>query len=746
MNRTAMKLKLLAALLFGVGLVALAPAPAAAATPIDDAYNNRIIDDQIFLNNGSMSAAGIQAFLNSKVGSCGNGLCLRNYSEGGRSAAQIISDVASANNINPQVILATLQKEQSLVTNPAPSQRAIGFAMGYGCPEGPGCNPAYSGFTNQVTLGAKLLRAGIARDCGDFGTLPGWWINPKWHLGNTVTVDGRPTFLANCATGSLYNYTPHRPDSAYRGATDGTLYYGNYNFIKNFTAWFGSTWALAWRAQYLGQSNTGTLVPGQVGAVSATYRNVGTATWTRGQVRLGTANPLDRASGFAGGAGWVGTNRVQMQEASVAPGQDAHFVFTMTGNPSPGYYREYFRPVADGVTWMDDVGLYFPVTMVAAANYAQLLDVSAPDMLNANRQGTVTVRYRNLGASTWNRGGGTPFRLGTDNPNDHTSPLYTSGQWASPNRISLQESSVPPLGVGTFVFTVTAPSTGRFSETLTPVIDGVTWLNAPFGFTVETGGSYAAAWAGQSAYPLINPGQTAAVYIDYRNTGTATWYNDGPHAVRLGTDTPPDRNSPSRHPSWISPNRPGSFSGRVSGGTVTPASSIAPGQTARFAFTVTGPPAGNYREYFRPLSEGRTWFGPPNTVYLDVNTAPRYSATWVGQSAPAALSGSGEQTAWIEFRNTGNQTWQKSGPTPFRLGTSGPPDRASGLRGLLGWIGPNRIQLNQTSVPPGAVGRFTFSFKANGRPAGSYREYFRPVVEGVAWLEDWGVWLPVAVQ
>ena len=741
-----MKLKLLAGLVFFVGLIALTPAPAHAVAPIDDSYNNRIIDDQVFINAGTMQAADIQAFLNSKVAACGNSLCLRNYSEGGRSAARIIYDVSVSVGMNPQVLLSTLQKEQSLITNPAPSSRAIGFAMGYGCPEGPGCNPAYNGFTNQLTLGAKLMRAGVARNCGDTWTVPGWWINPKWHMNNTVTVDGRPTFLANCATGSLYNYTPHRPDSAYRGATDGTLYYGNYNFIKNFTAWFGSTRTTSWNAQYLGQSNAPYLAKGQSGMVSATYRNTGNTTWTQNKVFLGTDRPRDRASGFAGGAGWASPTRARMQESSVAPGQDAHFVFAMTANPAVGYYEEHMRPVVEGVTWMEDVGLSFPEYVAPTSYGAQVTEFRGPDQLGPGRRGTVTVRVRNLGASVWMRGGATPFRLGTQQSRDHTSALYTAGEWSSPSRIPMQEASVPPFGTATFRFTLTAPVTGRYTEHLAPVIETVTWLGAPIDFTVETGGTYDAAWAGQSAYPAVTPGQTAAVYVDFKNTGTATWYNNGPHVVRLGTDNPRDRSSPSRHASWIGPNRPGSFTGRVSGGSVTPSATIAPGQTARFAFTVTGPPAGNYREYFRPLSEGRTWFGPADTVSLDVNTAPHYSARWVGQSQPAPLAGTGEQTAWIEFRNAGNQTWQRGGAAPFRLGTTNPRDRSSGLAGSTGWVSPSRIQLDQSSVGPGQVGRFTFTFKANGKPRGTYREYFRPLVEGVTWLEDWGVSLPVTIN
>ncbi len=224
--------------------------------PINDSYNNRIIDDSIFLNAGSMSAQQIQAFLNSKVPSCDTnhqgGLsqypppytCLRDYIDPTtqKSAAQLIYDEATSVGLNPQVILVTLEKEQGLVSDTWPYPSQYRSAMGYGCPESQSvCDSQYYGFYNQVHLGARLLRAGAARDCGDTTTLSSWSIAGKWGLGNSPIVDGKSTYLASCATGSLYNYTPHRPDSAYTLAADGNYYYGNYNFIKYWTTWFGPT-------------------------------------------------------------------------------------------------------------------------------------------------------------------------------------------------------------------------------------------------------------------------------------------------------------------------------------------------------------------------------------------------------------------------------------------------------------------------------------------------------------------------
>ncbi len=48
------------------------------------------------------------------------------------------------------------------------------------------------------------------------------------------------------------------------------------------------------------------------------------------------------------------------------PGGNATFVFwySVTADHACGTFREYFRPVADGVTWMEDYGVYWDVNVV----------------------------------------------------------------------------------------------------------------------------------------------------------------------------------------------------------------------------------------------------------------------------------------------------------------------------------------------------------------------------------------------
>lgn len=58
--------------------------------------------------------------------------------------------MAVACEVSPAVLLVLLQKEQSLVTDPSPSERQFRSATGYGCPDTADCDSDYFGFFGQV--------------------------------------------------------------------------------------------------------------------------------------------------------------------------------------------------------------------------------------------------------------------------------------------------------------------------------------------------------------------------------------------------------------------------------------------------------------------------------------------------------------------------------------------------------------------------------------------------------------------
>jgi hypothetical protein len=259
------------------------------------AFNpNLLIDDSVF-NTQTMSAAQIDSFLNSFSGSCispNSGFDARvpagyspsgGFSYGGfATAGQIIFTAAATYGLNPQVLLVTLQKEQSLVSASSNycnngDEHKYASAAGYGCPDG-GTYYSWSGvslyrrygiehtntgqtcvnsaskagFSQQVIRAAWLLKFGQQRSLGNTGwaVVGGPWDNsddPASSYGGPMTqgtlkrcqscaaayydgytsIDGTSPFMGSGATAALYWYTPH--------------YHGNQNFVALFESWFGST-------------------------------------------------------------------------------------------------------------------------------------------------------------------------------------------------------------------------------------------------------------------------------------------------------------------------------------------------------------------------------------------------------------------------------------------------------------------------------------------------------------------------
>ena len=113
------------------------------------------------------------------------------------------------------------------------------------------------------------------------------------------------------------------------------------------------------------------------------------------------------------------------------------------------------------------------------------------------------------------------------------------------------------------------------------------------------------------------------------------------------------------------------------------------------------------------------------------------------------------ELVWRDF-NSGSIGWVRGrmGEVAY-LGTWGPDpgqDRPTSLGGdgqlgtpNTGWPRYNRIAMQPADyVGPGQVAWFQFTIVA---PAsrGTYKLYLRPLIEGAAWLEDYGVFWVVTV-
>jgi len=234
-------------------------ASAAVAANFDPGY---IISDANFYNGSAMSATSVQSFLNSVAPNCkqqsGGPVCLKNFVQsmsaipavsgrcaaiaaGSKSAATMIAQVGAACGISQKVLLVLLQKEQGIVTTNAPTNYMYLHATGFACPDTAPCDPKYFGFGQQVYAAALQFKR--------YQASPTSWAYQAGRnnsiLYNPNAACGRKTvYIQNAATAGLYIYTPYTPNTAAManlyGTGDSCSAYGNRNFWRMYTDWFGS--------------------------------------------------------------------------------------------------------------------------------------------------------------------------------------------------------------------------------------------------------------------------------------------------------------------------------------------------------------------------------------------------------------------------------------------------------------------------------------------------------------------------
>lgn len=220
-----------------------------------------IISDDSFFNPDAMTAAQIQRFLEQRrCVPVGGAPCLAQYRAStpyvpaspercaaiggmtGERASSIVARIAKACTISPRVLLVLLQKEQSLLTAPSPS--GYQKATGYACPDTAACDRKYFGFFNQVYRAAWQFR--------EYTAHPADWryrigpnriqFHPDAACGSTRVT------IADQATANLYNYTPYQPNAETLASPKGPggvcSTFGNLNFSRLYTDWFGSPLAV----------------------------------------------------------------------------------------------------------------------------------------------------------------------------------------------------------------------------------------------------------------------------------------------------------------------------------------------------------------------------------------------------------------------------------------------------------------------------------------------------------------------
>jgi hypothetical protein len=230
------------------------------------------------------------------------------------------------------------------------------------------------------------------------------------------------------------------------------------------------------------QTQVPALQPASTSQVTLVFRNTGTKTWTKdvagSQVTLGVNGDNATFSAMGLNVGWPSANRVAVQnEASVPPGGVGSFTFVVKAPFSAGTVRIPLRPVVDGVAWLEDQGIYVPVTTVVDYHSRWVSESAFPTLRVGQQSGPLSIVFRNAGSQSWVRGVlGQEARLAVNQDNAQWAALGVN--WLSANRVAAQsEGTVVPGAAGTFTFQVRAPMTpGLYAIHLRPVIDAVTWM------------------------------------------------------------------------------------------------------------------------------------------------------------------------------------------------------------------------------------------------------------------------------
>ena len=189
----------LGAVMSGLALCSFAPSSQRGVeTPFDP---NALLSDAAFRDTNAIGVGELETFLRHTPYGRKSRLAL--FDADGQSAAEVVIAKARAARINPLVLVAKLQVEQSLVSRQDASPRALDFALGCECPDGRACGTKSRGFAAQVECAAQKLAAYFDELTDRGATRSLWRVGAprKAACGDVVVPRDR-------ATASLYTYTP----------------------------------------------------------------------------------------------------------------------------------------------------------------------------------------------------------------------------------------------------------------------------------------------------------------------------------------------------------------------------------------------------------------------------------------------------------------------------------------------------------------------------------------------------------
>ncbi len=135
----------------------------------------------------------------------------------------------------------------------------------------------------------------------------------------------------------------------------------------------------------------------------------------------------------------------------------------------------------------------------------------------------------------------------------------------------------------------------------------------------------------------------------------------------------------------------------------------------------------------------------PTVPVAGAPPASAFHSAFLAESPWPTIAAGETTTLTLLFRNAGTAAWRRGTATEARLGVNGDDRTFASLGMAVGWPIPDRPAVQDVdSVAPGAT--TTFTFRVKGTQRGTFTLHLRPVVDGLTWMEDEGVYMVVAVR
>jgi RHS repeat-associated protein len=189
---------------------------------------------------------------------------------------------------------------------------------------------------------------------------------------------------------------------------------------------------------------------------------------------------------------------------------------------------------------------------------------------------------------------------------------------------------------------------------------------------------------GQTVPSAMTAGAVYSVSVSMNNIGTTTWTSGASYA--LGAQNPPD------NVTW-------------GGGRAALGATVAPGQTAMFAFQVTAPSTpGTYDFQWKMVQDGVEWFGGVTPNVAVTVTAPAAAPTISVSRAPATMvAGRAFTLTWSTTNATALSRSCSAGGSGYATSDAPPTSGSSSGIASTEWIGYPSTCVWSASGPEGTA-------------------------------------------